>query len=521
MSRQLTTSLSHIPNRRRFLTLSAATAASVASARMVHSQSASDDSDSPNAKMNAAIIGAGGRGGSHIGAMLRANNAVITHLCEVDASAANKRADDIEKQQGTRPTIEPDVRKLLDVQALDVVTIATPNHWHALGGVWAMQAGKDAYIEKPVCHNIAEGSALIAAAKRYNRMCQVGTQCRSSQACIDAVKFIQEGGVGEVKFARGLCYKRRKSIGALGDYQIPGNVDFNLWSGPAAMTEPRLTRPNFHYDWHWQRLYGNGDSGNQGPHQTDVARWGLGIDSHPQAVLSYGGRLGYQAERNDADYIDAGDTANTQVTIYDYGDKCIVFETRGLSVDDSADEELNRLFDSKQGNKVGVVFYGTDGFVVQRSYDYCVAMDKNFNVIKEFRVGGNLDQVHFDNFLLACEKRDASLLNAGVREGHLSAGMSHLGNISFYLGEQSRASESDVRAKLSQVKSLDDNAATLDRTLAHLKQSNVDLEKYPLTLGPHLKFDGDAELFPESQEATELVTRSYREEFTCPRADQV
>ncbi len=521
MNQRPSSALRTTSNRRNFLAVSAAGAATFASARMVHSQQAGDEGNSPNSKMNAAIIGGGGRGGSHIGAMLRANNAVITHLCEVDASTANKRADEIEQRQGSRPTIEPDVRKLLEVQSIDVVTIATPNHWHALGGFLAMQAGKDAYIEKPVCHNIAEGSALIAAAKKYKRMCQVGTQCRSSQACIDAVKFVQSGGVGEVKFARGLCYKRRESIGALGDYQVPGNVDFNLWSGPAVLTEPRLTRPKFHYDWHWQRLYGNGDSGNQGPHQTDVARWGLGIDSHPQSVISYGGRLGYQAERNDPGYIDAGDTANTQVTIYDYGDKCIVFETRGLSVNDSADEELNRLFDSTQGNKVGVVFYGSDGYVVQRSYDHCVALDKDFNIIKEFHVQANLDQVHFDNFLLACEKRDASLLNAGVREGHLSAGMSHLGNISYYLGEDSLTSEADLRAALSKIKSLDDNAATLDRTIAHLKQNHVDLEKYPISLGPHLKFDVEREVFPESAEATELVTRKYRDEFACPKADQV
>jgi predicted dehydrogenase len=411
---------------------------------------------------------------------------------------------------------------LIDIDAVDVVTVATPNHWHALAGVWAMQAGKDAYIEKPVCHNIAEGSALIAAARKYGRMCQVGTQCRSSQACIDAVKFIADGGVGDVKFARGLCYKRRKSIGALGDYKVPGTVDFDLWSGPASLTNPKLTRPSFHYDWHWQRLYGNGDSGNQGPHQTDIARWGLGLDSHPQAILSYGGRLGYQAERKDPNYVDAGDTPNTQVTVYDYGDKCIVFETRGLSVDDhDADEELNRLFDSRNGNKIGVVFYGSNGYVVQRSYDYCVAMDKEFNVIKEFRANGSLDQMHFNNFLEACTKRDASLLNADVREGHLSAGMSHLGNISYYLGESNLEGPDGIAKALKGIPSLDDNDATLERTVAHLKQNGVDLEQYPMSLGMSLKFDPEKEVFPESAEATKLVTREYREPFVCPTADKV
>ncbi len=192
------------PTRRRFLGVSAAGAAALSSARWVHSQEPTAQAASPNAKMHVAIIGCGGRGGSHIEEMLRADNATITHICEVDASIADKRAAEIESKQGSRPKIESDVRRLLDEKSLDVVTIATPNHWHALGGIWAMQAGKDAYIEKPVCHNIAEGSALIAAAEKYGRMCQVGTQCRSSQACIDAVKFIAEGGIGDVRL-RAAC----------------------------------------------------------------------------------------------------------------------------------------------------------------------------------------------------------------------------------------------------------------------------------------------------------------------------
>ena len=380
-----------------------------------------------------------------------------------------------------------------------------------------MQAGKDAYVEKPVCHNIAEGSALIAAARKYKKICQVGTQCRSSKAVQDAVAFIAAGGIGEVNFARGLCYKRRKSIGAKGDYPVPSSVDFNFWSGPAPYTDPRVTRSRFHYDWHWQRLYGNGDSGNQGPHQTDIARWGLGIDSHPNSVVSYGGRLGYQAERKDENYVDAGDTPNTQVSIYDYGKKCIVFETRGLGVDNSADEELNRIFQSTKGNKIGVVFYGSEGYVVQRTYSDCIAYDKDFNAIKQFKGAGD----HFGNFLDVCVSRKVEDLNADVREGHLSAGLSHLGNISFEVGEQNSVSLDEARQTLSSIKSLDDNDKTLDRTVQHLKDNNVDLSKYPLAIGPHLKFDPQREVFPDSDEATALCSREYREGFVCPTADKV
>ncbi len=509
-------------NRRQFLRrTSAVTAvALVSGARAVHSQEQPPESSSPNSTMSAAVIGIGGRGGSHIEACLRAKQVTLTHLCEVDAGIAASRASQVESKQGLRPQVVPDIRKLLEDQSIDIVTIATPNHWHALGGILAMQAGKHAYIEKPVCYNVMEGASLVAAARNYDRMCQVGTQSRSSDACIDAVKFMRDGGIGEVRFARGLCYKRRKSIGSLGDYPVPEALDFDLWSGPAEITTPQLTRPNLHYDWHWQRLYGNGDFGNQGPHQTDIARWGLGLDRHPNSIISYGGRLGYQAERQDPEYVDAGDTANTIVSILDYGDKCIVFETRGLSVDNSADEELNRLFGSKTGNKVGVVFYGSEGYVVQRSYEHCVAMDKELNVIQEFR-GRNIDMAHFNNFLSACENLDHTLLNADVREGHLSAGISHLGNISYYLGEKRRVSVEELKSALSSVKSLDDNSATVERTIAHLQDNGVDLEKYPVSLGPELAFDPEAETFTNNELANEMLTRKYRPGFVCPKPADV
>jgi hypothetical protein len=328
---------------------------------------------------------------------------------------------------------------------------------------------------------------------------------------------MRSGGIGEVRLARGLCYKRRRSIGARGDYAIPATVNFDLWSGPATMTDPRCTRPNFHYDWHWQRHYGNGDLGNQGPHQTDIARWGLGIDTHPSRILSYGGRLGYQAERKDAAYVDAGDTANTEVSIYDYGDKCIVFETRGLSVDDSDDTELNTLFRSKSGNKVGVVFYGTEGFVVQDSYQHCYVYDKDMNLVKEFNGGGN----HFGNFVSACQSRRVEDLNADVREGHLSAAVSHLGNISFYMGEQNRLSVADLSAALSSFASPDDNQATLQRTVQHLKKNGVETDRDFLSLGALLEFDPDREVFTNNDQANPSLTREYRAPYICPRAGEV
>lgn len=512
-------------SRRSFLAKSlGATAAATGMSRVIAAPVATRlQQDSQTIRV--AVIGAGGRGSSHVSEWLKQANCEIAAIVDVDDAQTERKVKQIEgyykeKKQNVPPIkTARDIREILDDDAINTVSIATPNHWHALGGVWAMQAGKDAYIEKPVCHNIVEGAALIAASRKLGKICQVGTQCRSSKALHEAMAFIKSGGIGEVKFARGLCYKRRAAIGNLGDYPIPDSCDFDLWSGPATYTDPKVTRGRFHYDWHWQRHYGNGDLGNQGPHQTDIARWGLGVDTHPNTIVSYGGRLGYQAEKKDPSYIDAGDTANTEVSIYDYGDKCMVFETRGLGVKNSDDPLINKLFQRtpKDGNVIGVIFYGTEGYIAQRSYSHCTAYDKNLNVIREFRGGGD----HFGNFLQACRSRNYKELNADVREGHLSAGVSHLGNISYYLGEHDKKSVDQIRSIVGNIKSLDDNDETLNRTVKHLEKNGVDLGKYPMSMGPTLNFDPEKEVFADNSEANAMLTREYRDGFVCPRPEEI
>jgi len=500
--------------RRQFLqdSLFAATAAAVSTAPMI-SGVAKAQSRSANEKLLCAVVGCKGRGGSHISAFSGRKDCEVAYIVDIDEKVGRDRCNSIEKRTGRRPRFVKDMREVFD----DIVSTATPNHWHALCGVWAMQAGKDVFIEKPISHDIPEGAALVAAAKKYGRMCQVGTQCRSNPALLNAMKFIEEGGIGEVNFSRGLCYKRRKSIGPLGNYTIPEEVDFNLWSGPAPYTSPKLTRQRFHYDWHWQRLYGNGDSGNQGPHQTDIARWGLGINRHPNSVIAYGGRLGYQAERNDPDYVDAGDTANTEIAIYDYGDKCMVFETRGLSVDNSADIEISTMFESTKGNRIGVIFYGTEGYLVQRSYTHCMVFDLNGRLVREFKGGGD----HFDNFVQAVRSRKYEDLNSDAFQGHLSAALAHLANISYYLGEKNKVSVKEARTVLEKVKSLDNNILTLNRTVRHFTDNGVDLDKYPMSMGPLLKFDPEREVFTNSAKANNILHREYRKPFVCPVPERV
>jgi hypothetical protein len=331
----------------------------------------------------------------------------------------------------------------------------------------------------------------------------VGTQCRSNPSNINAVRFIHEGGIGAVKFARGLCYRRRKSIGPLGTYRVPKEVDYNLWSGPAPLTPP--TRPKFHYDWHWQRMYGNGDLGNQGPHQTDIARWHLGIDRFPNSVITWGGRLGYDVEKKDPDFVDAGDTGNIETTVYDYGDKCIVFETYGLDTP------------AVLGAKVGVISYGTTGYVVQSSYGYSAAFDLDGNKTQEFKGSGS----HFGNFLDAVVANDPALLNSDARCGHLSAGLSHIGNISYYLGEEDKISVADLTQRVKRIKSLDDNVATLERIVAKTEKYGVDLKRTPFSIGPLLKFDPESETFIGNDAANAMLTRDYRAPFVVPKPEDV
>ncbi|MBN1508345.1 MAG: Gfo/Idh/MocA family oxidoreductase [Sedimentisphaerales bacterium] len=502
--------------RRQFLRESVSVAAALSAAPMF-SGLARGQAAGPNDKLLCAVIGCNGRGGDHIDAFSRRKDVEIAYIVDIDEKVGQENCAAIEKKTSRRPKWVKDMRQVFDDKSIHFISTATPNHWHALCGVWAMQAGKDAYLEKPISHDIPEGAALVAAAKKYGRICQVGTQCRSNPAVRNAMRFIADGGIGTVSLARGLCYKRRKSIGALGDYPIPAHVDFDLWSGPAPYTSPKLTRPNFHYDWHWQRLYGNGDSGNQGPHQADIARWGLGINRQPNSVIAYGGRLGYQAERNDDKYIDAGDTANTEVGIYDYGDKTMVFETRGLSVDNSADEQINKLFGSTKGNQIGVIFYGSEGILVQREYTHCVVFDLAGKQVKEFKGGGD----HYGNFLDAVRSRKAETLNSDAFQGHLSASVAHFANISYYLGEQNKVSIDQAKAILEKVKSHDDNVATLNRTLQHLKDNGVDFAKYSISMGPLLTFDPQKEVFANSDPANKLLRREYRAPFICPTADKV
>jgi predicted dehydrogenase len=485
-------------SRRQFLEdsmFAAAAAVAAGTAPQLLAAEEEPQSKSPNERLGVAVVGVRGRGGSHIGAFAGRRDTEILYVCDVDEEVGNRRSTEIGKRQGGRvPQFEVDLRKVLEDKRVDFVTIATPNHWHALGAIWAIQAGKDVYLEKPVSHNVSEGRRIVEAARKYNRICQTGTQSRSNPGMIDAIGYLHDGKLGEVKLARGLCYKRRKSIGPAGKYEVPSHINYDLWLGPAPLAE--LTRPQLHYDWHWQWPYGNGDLGNQGIHQMDIARWGLGESRISQGVLSYGGRFGYE---------DAGTTANTQVVIHDYGDKSLVFEVRGL---DTA---------AYRGAKIGVIFEGSEGYLVVPSYHSGTAFDRDGNKVAEFSGGG--DDRHFGNFLKAIRSRNASDLTADIEEGHVSSALCHLGNISYQLGQPTSISEAE--AQVAAFSSTDDGKETLRRTLEHLSDNKVSLGEGALGMGATLKIDPATETFVGDQRADQMLTREYRAPFVVPAAGQV
>ncbi len=370
----------------------------------------------PNDTLRVAVCGVHGRGKDHIAGWSKLNDVRITTICDVDLSVTNGPSKAIEKRYKAAPAVVQDIRRVLDDKSIDAISIATPNHWHALATIWACQAGKDVYVEKPVSHNVTEGRRMVEAARRFDRIVQTGTQCRSHQGIQDAMAFLRSGKLGQIYMAKGLCYKPRGSIGHKADSDVPAKVDYDLWLGPAPK---RPFNPNrFHYNWHWNWDYGNGDLGNQGIHQMDLARWGLNKHEMPKAVLASGGRFGYS---------DDGQTPNTLLVGFEFDDCELQFEVRGLATND----ELKV--------RMGDIFYGTEGVLAITSYtDWQVFFGPKLEPGPSGKGGGD----HYANFVKAVKARDRKLLNADIEEGHLSSAYCHLGNIAYRLGRKLHISPS-------------------------------------------------------------------------------
>ena len=409
-----------------------------------------------NERVQVACIGVRGRGKSHIREFARDERSEVAAVVDIDQAVAERAAQQTLEHQKRKPAEYEDLRKMLENDSIDAVSVAAPNHWHALATIWSCQAGKDVYVEKPASHSIFEGRKMVEAARKYKRIVQVGHQSRSTQHKVRAIELLREGVIGKLYMARGLCFKRRKSIGAKSASPVPPGVNYDLWLGPSQEIDFKENR--FHYNWHWYWDFGNGDIGNQGVHEMDIARWGLGKEELPPAVYSSGGHYIYPDDQQ---------TPNTQTAVFEYPDSQIVFEVRGLITGGEAGMQ------DKTGNMnvVGNLFFGADGYMTVNHRGFATYLGEKREpgpAMSFAEEQGWSSAGHFANFLDAVKSRKHTDLHCDVEVGHLSAALCHMANISYRTNRK-------------------------------------------------LKFDAKTERFPGDDEANKLLKRDYREPFVVPR----
>jgi len=441
--------------------------------------------------------GVGGRGRQLINALRKVRGTRIVALCDVDQRILARQAGEL-KELGQPVALYGDLRRVFESKEVDAVILATPNHWHALATVWACQAGKDVYVEKPLSHNIWEGRQMVAAARKYGRIVQCGTQARTSSALQEAVAWIQRGEIGPIRFGRVILYRERSSIGKVTEpTPIPPEVDYDLWCGPADKLP--LRRQQLHYDWHWVWPTGSGEMGNNGVHHIDVCRWAMKLDTAAPRVVSLGGRFGFD---------DDGETPNTQVALLDYQPTPIYCEVRGLP-----QNKGSNVMDSILNTRLGAAIHCEGGYFAGAHLSGA-AFDTQGKKIREFgpTTWEAMDSGHLANFVAATRSRKAEDLNADVLQGHLSATCCHLANISHRLGKTATPEAVADKTKIDPVLS---DAVT--RYHDHLRANEIDVAGHEI-LGPALSFDPKLERFTGEfgGQANTLLRRNYRAPFAVP-----
>jgi len=452
-----------------------------------------------NDEIRVAVVGINGRGGSHIGNFDKMDGVRVAGLCDVDRKVLERRAESFKKSNKKVDTYV-DIRELLDNKNIDAISIATTNHWHSLATIWACQAGKDVYVEKPCSHNVFEGRKCVEAAEKYKRIVQHGTQSRSSSSWTKQVAAIASGKYGKLLVSKAYASKTRWSIGFRPIEEPPEHVDFDIWLGPA---RKQPYHGNLvHYNWHWFWDFGNGEIGNQGVHQMDIARWAIPDRTLPKSVISMGGRWVNSTEGHPP-FTDQAQTPNCQLTVMDFGGPLLVFEVIGLNSKAGVDGK-------KYSKKVDNEFYLEEG-VIKGGKFYPKGSDKSEKLVDvDVKMGpGGI----FENFIHCMRSRKRSDLHADVLDAHLSSACCHLGNVSYRLGEQvSGKTEPEVFRKHEEIgKSWEMINRTVKGTLG------LDLTKSTYQLGPMLKFDPEAEKFVDNRRANRLLTRRYRRPFVVPR----
>ncbi len=448
-----------------------------------------------NSDIRVVVIGGNGIGKTHINGFPQIPGVRLVGICDVDSKVLGTRAEEVEKKQGAIKKYE-DLREVFDDPGVDAVVLAVPNHWHALGTVWACQAGKDVYVEKPCSYNIWEANQMIAAADKYKRIVQVGIQRRSLPFMQEGLKSIREGELGKIKNVRVLFYSRRQPIGKpSGPQKPPATVNHNLWSGPAPLL---IEREKYHYDWHWFWETGNGELGNNGPHVLDLARTVLGVKELPKKVWSMGGRFGWD---------DNGQTPNSHIIHYGYEPAPIVMEIRNLPAKAGTNEN-NKYRDAS----VGMVVECENGSYV--GFDKGTLFDKDGKEIRKIEGSLGADgarQFHRENFIAAMRSRKSNELNCDVPNGHLSSSMCHLGNISQRLGSSLTVDEANERIQSDAL-----FGETGKRLVEHLANNNIPGSTPGMVLGAALEFDPATQSFPGNAAANALVKRTYRAPFVLP-----
>ena len=375
---------------------------------------------SPNDTLRMAVVGVGGRGKNHITSFSALPNVEIVAICDIDDSHIANGVKQLTGLGKKEPETYKDVRKLLENKDIDFISIASPNHWHTLMTIWAVQHGKDVYVEKPCSHNIFEAKQIVAAARKYDRIVQQGSQIRSSKAAQEAVQKMRDGLIGDVYLGRGLCYKKRDTIGHKPVVPVPNGVDYDLWTGPSPMHQFTMNR--FHYNWHWFWDTGNVDLGNQGIHEVDVARWGLGV-KYPVKVSAMGGHFMFDDDQ---------ETPNTLNCAFEFADngrrQLMEFEVRHWMTNGEG------TIKESGNNAIGNLFYGSKGFLNIDSYHSY----KSWLGYNQEAGPANSDpdpmKNHVTNFVDAVRAHKKEMLNAEIEEGAASTVLVHLANISYRVG---------------------------------------------------------------------------------------
>ena len=447
-----------------------------------------------NDDIRLAIVGLRKKGKEHLEIFPKVPGVRIVALCDADTQFLDAEEKEF-KDRGEKVARYVDYRKLLDDKGIDAVVVVTPDHWHALMTVWACQAGKDVYVEKPLSHNIWEGRKMVEAARKYERIVQTGSQDRSDVGERAAVEYIREGNLGRIELARAISYDLRESIGRVnGPQPIPASLDYDLFQGPASMVP--LMRKELHYDWHWFWDTGTGEVGNLGAHNVDESRWMIGQEGIAPRAVTIAGRVGMD---------DNGQTPNTQITFFDYDPVPIIYEVRGLRR-----RRGLRAREHYRGTSFGMVIDCEGGyFAGGRGGGW--AYDSDGKRIKQFPGDGGIE--HQANFIEAVRSRKVSALRADVLEGHVTATLCHMANISYRLGRK----ESPERIA-DAVEADGVLAEAFERCLKHLEANKVDLAREPMTIGPSLAFDRESERFVGdfSDMANMYLRRNYREPFVVP-----